>query len=103
MAFTTRIAVDTIAPAPASIADPEAFGSAVQFLGGLECVLKLGELHLRHRDDDLVLGLELVVDGAFRDSGGIGDHLIGRRAYAVFSEELQCRTQGTHLRGGARG
>jgi hypothetical protein len=27
MAFTTRIVVDTIAPAPDSITDPEAFGS----------------------------------------------------------------------------
>ena len=47
-------------------------------LVGLGCVergLESRELDLHRRDDDLFLGLELVVDGRLRHPDRVGDHL----------------------------
>ncbi len=58
-------------------------------LGGCQRVVQFGEFHLRDGDDDVVLGLELMVDSTFRDADRVGDHPVRRRADTVFGEKLE--------------
>jgi hypothetical protein len=58
-------------------------------LGGVHGGFQPGELGLRGGDDDLVLGLELVVDGRLRHPDGIGDHLQRGTADAVLGEQAR--------------
>ena len=44
-------------------------------LRGIESVLQPDQFGLGDRDDDLFLGLELMVDSGFGDAHGVGDHL----------------------------
>jgi hypothetical protein len=65
------------------------FGPISVRLGFLERRTQPTELALGDRDDDLVLGPELVVDSGFRDPYGIRDHLQRRCADAVLGEQVQ--------------
>jgi len=51
------------------------------------------ERRIDHREHDLVLGLELVVDGRLRDAEPIGDHLQRRAAHAVLGKQVERRGQ----------
>ena len=70
--------------------------------GLVEHRFQAGQIGLGGRDDDLVLGLELVVDSAFRDTERVGDHPIGRRTDAVLGEQRRRRVQDPQLRRAAR-
>jgi hypothetical protein len=47
------------------------------------------ELAVGHRDNDVILRSELVVDSRFRDANGVGDHLQRCPAYAMLGEQVQ--------------
>ena len=72
-------------------------------LRGLQRVLQLGQLQFGDGDDDLVLGLELVVDRGFRDADGVGDHLQRGSADPVIGDQIQRGVENTGLRRGAGG
>ena len=63
----------------------------------IERRLQLHELELDRGDDDLVLGLELVVDRRLRDADGIGDHLQRRAARRRVGEQVERRGDGASL------
>ena len=77
--------------------------AAVLGLGGVERRLELREVDLEHGDDDLFLGLELVVDGGLRDADGVGDHLQRGAAHTVLAEQVERGGDDAGLRGAARG
>ena len=56
-------------------------------IGRVERGLQLHELDLDRGDDDLVLGLELVVDRRLRHAEGVGDHLERRAVHTVVGEQ----------------
>jgi hypothetical protein len=66
-------------------------------------ILQPGELHLCDSDDDLVLGLELVVHSRFRHAERVGDHLQRRTADTVIREQVQRGEQNAGLCCAARG
>ena len=72
--------------ASSSVAAPGPVGLG---LGRVERRLEPGQLDLGDREDDLVLGLELVVDRRLRDADGVGDHLQRRAAHAVLGEQVE--------------
>lgn len=67
-------------------------------LRGDERVLEDGQLVLGDRDDDLVLGLVLVVDGGLGHPDGVSDHLQRGAADAVGADEVQGGGQDALLR-----
>jgi len=67
-------------------------------LGGLDCHFDSGQFRLGDCQNDLILGLELVIDGCLRHANGIGDHLQRRASDAVLCEELQGRVDDPGLR-----
>ena len=58
-------------------------------VGRVERDLQLHELDLDRGDDDLVLGLELVVDRRLRHADGVGDHLERRAVDPVLGEQAE--------------
>ena len=58
-------------------------------VGGVERRLQLHQLDLDGGDDDLVLGLELVVDRGLRHADGVGDHLERRAVDPVLGEQVE--------------
>lgn len=49
-------------------------GRMVVRLGGFQGPFQATEFAFGERDDDLFLGLELVIDGRLGDADGVGDH-----------------------------
>ena len=76
-------------------------GWVVVRLGCLQRLLETPEFALGERDDDLLLGFELVVDGRLGDSDGVGDHLQRGSADSVLGDQPQCGVQDACLRGAA--
>jgi hypothetical protein len=79
-------------------------GLARQFCAGLgrgrvEHRLQPRYLSLGGGDDDLFLGLELMVDGGLRHADRVSDHLQGRPADAVLSEQPGGGADDARLRG----
>ena len=71
-------------------------------LSGFQCVFQLREFHLRDGDDDLVLGLELMVDRALCHSDRVSDHLIRRGANAMLGEQVQAAAFSVRICGALR-
>ncbi len=67
-------------------------------LSGLQRIVEPAELPLGQRDDDLFLGLELVIDGRLGDADRVGDHLQRRAADAVVGDQREGRVQDAVLR-----
>jgi hypothetical protein len=61
--------------------------------------LQSREHDLRDREDDLVLGVVLVVDGGLRHADRVGDHLERGAADAVLGEEVERRFDDARLCG----
>ena len=70
--------------------------------GRVERRFDLHEVDLDGREDDLVLGLELVVDRGLRHADGVGDHLQRRPVDTVLGEQVERGGDDPGLRGGAR-
>jgi len=58
-------------------------------LGFLERRKQPTELALGDREHDLLFGPELMVDGSFRNTNGVSDHLQRRAADAALGEQIQ--------------
>ena len=78
------------------LACPGAVGLGI---GRVHRRLQLRELDLDRGDDDLVLGLVLVVDRGLRDADVVGDHLERRAVHPVLGEEAERRVDDPGLRG----
>jgi len=72
-------------------------------LGGTDHGIEPSELRLGGGEDDLVLGVELVVDGGLGHADLVGDHLQRGATDAVASEQVQRRRDHARLRGGQLG
>ena len=71
-------------------------------LGGVDHRLEPRQLVLRGCEDDLVLGLVLVVHGGLRDADGVGDHLQRRATGTVLREQVEGRRDDAGLGRGRR-
>ena len=63
---------------------------------------ELRELHFDGGADDLVLGLELVVDRRLRDADRVGDHLERSAVHPACGEQIERRMDGAGLGRAAR-
>ena len=71
-------------------------------VGSVERRFQLGQLDLDGGEDDLLFGLELVVDRGLRHADRVRDHLQRRPVDAVFGEQVEGGGDDADLRGGAR-